>query len=506
MKRVETININGVVFSIDNDAFDRLSSYLDALSKYFEHEQGGREIIADIEARISELFAERAGGIGQVITLNDVAKVIETLGTLEDIAGEDADRQGETFSRTESSAKQPRRLYRDPDQRYLGGVCSGIAAWLGISSIAIRLAFLIITFFYGVSIAVYFLLWIIIPKAKTTAQKLEMRGEPVNISNIEKNIKEGLSDPALKQSFNDFLNELNEFFCGAFGVIGRLLGIMIGLMLFCWGICLAIALIGLFFVQDIVFYQFVEWDFLSFTELFKQIISPASYTILTVCAVLIVLLIVFSFLFWGGKLIAGYKVKHKLFHVALSVLWITAIVTALVVCFSQARNFAWRNEQNVETKQIAPADTLFLKIAPSNLQISNNPMDIFFDKDNNCFYGKPNLRIRNSEDGHAKLRFNRESQGESKRAAYQHAENISYHVDVRDSLLIFDPFFKVNPQDKWKFQTLDVTLLVPEGTFIVADDALCNDRILGRWLRIRRNNNNTWVMTENGLQRPDQKE
>ena len=133
-------------------------------------------------------------------------------------------------------------------------------------------------------------------------------------------------------------------------------------------------------------------------------------------------------------------------------------------------------------------------------------MDIYFDKDNHCFYGKPNLRIRKSEDGMVRLMFSRESQGESKRAAYQYAENIVYSVDVRDSLLTFAPFFTVTPEDKWKFQTLDVTLYVPEGAIIVADYALCHDRILGRWLRWRSNAGCTWVMTEKeGLQRVEKK-
>jgi phage shock protein PspC (stress-responsive transcriptional regulator) len=510
MKRVETININGIVFSIDDDAFGKLGSYLDALGKYFEQEQGGREIIADIEARISELFSERDGGTGQVITLADVTKVIETLGTPEDIAGADADSETGTVP-PPRPAQQPgkamrRRLYRDPDHRYLGGVCSGIAAWLGISPLAIRLIFLVVTFFYGASVAVYLLLWIIIPKAKTTAQKLEMRGEPVTISNIEKNIKESLSDPSLSQSFRNFQNEAGEFLGRVFGVAGRIIGILLGLFMLCWGVCIAVGLIALVFMQDLAFNNEVDWDFLSFNELFRHIISPASYTLLLICAIMAAALPVFALMFWGARLMVGFKVKRKLLHVALSVLWVTAIVTGIIVCISQARSFAWRNDQIVETRQLAPPDTIFMAVAPSKLQISNNPMEVYFDKDNRCFYGKPNLRIQKSDDGQVKLRFNRESQGESKRAAYQYAENIEYTVDVRDSLLTFDPYFTVTPQNKWKFQTLDVALYVPEGTIIVADDALCHDRVLGRVFRRHSSPDCTWVMTkEKGLQRTDKK-
>jgi len=504
MKRVETIHLNGIVFSIDDDAFGKLSAYLDALGNYFKQEQGGREIIADIEARISELFTERDGSNGQVITMTDVTKVIETLGTPEDIAGADTDTEtgdAPPPRPAQQPPKPPRRLYRDCDRRYLGGVCSGIAAWLGTTSLAVRLVFFLVTIFYGVSVFIYCLLWIIVPKAKTTAQKLEMRGEPVNINNIKKNVREGFADPSLRQSFSDFLNEAGDFFGKAFSIFGRIIGILLGLLLFCWGFVLAICLICLFTMQDIVFSHWAEWDFLSFTELLQHIISPVSYVILTICAILATGLLIFAFLFWGVKMMTGFHLKHKLLHVMLFLLWLAAIVTAIIICISQARNFAWRNEYITETQLLAPLDTFYLSKAPSKLQISNNPLDVYFDKRNHCFYGKPNLDIRKSEDGQTILKFKRESQGESKRAAYRYAENINYSVEVRDSLLIFDQYFTVVPQDTWKFQSLDATLLVPVGTVIVFDKTMSQDRILKRGHRWW-NSDYPWVMTEKkGLQR-----
>ncbi len=502
MKRVEAININGIVFSIDDDAYAKLSIYLDALSSYFEDEQGGREIIADIEARIAELFAERSGGTGQVVNIADVAQVIETLGTPEDIAGADSDtNMEETSPRPRQAEKPTHRLYRDPDHRYLGGVCAGISAWLGINPAILRLVFILATFFYGSSVVVYCILWIIIPIAKTTAQKLEMRGEPVTISNIEKNIKESFSDPSLKQSFRNFLNEAGEFVGKVIGFIGRFIGVIVGLFLFFTGICCTILFVSLIFVQDIAFNHWVEWDFLSFNELFRHIISPGSYTLLFICSVIVGALIIFALFFWGIKLIAGFQVKHKMLHVALSILWVIAIVAGVVVCFLEARNYAWRNEQLVEIKQIAPADTLFLAAIPSQMKISNNPMDVYYDKTNGCFYGKPNLHVRRSDDGQIKLRLNKEAQGKSRMDAYQYAENIEYNVVVQDSLLTFPPHFKVVPQDKWKFQTLDMVLYVPEGTVIVADETLCTDRALGRWFRWNFSTYCAWIMTnDEGLE------
>ena len=518
MNRVETINVNGIVFSIDDDAYAKLSSYLEALGKNFENEKGGREIIADIEARISELFAEREGGGSRVVTINDVSKMIETLGTPEDITGADVEEttNDDKHPRQPQPQKSQKRLFRDTDKRYLGGVCAGFGAYFGINPIIIRLIFIFLvllplkgcnhTFMFGtgfnIPILIYIILWIVIPKAKTIAQKLEMRGEPVNISNIEKNIKESFSDPSLKNSFRNFLNEAGVFFGNLFGIIGRIIGFLIGVALFCCGIGFLIALVSLFFMQDFVFSHKVEWDLLSFTELLQHIISPLSYIVLMVCGIIAATLLIFAFLYWGMKLMFGFKLRYKQLHVTMFVLWIVAIVAGIITCIAQVRNFAWSNDAIVETRQIVPSDTLYLTLAPTNMQLSNNPMDIYFDKDARCFYGKPNLYMQKSDDEQTKLRLYRKSRGESKRAAYQYAENIEYSVNISDSLLIFDQYFTVTPQNKWKFQTLSLTLYVPEGTIIITDD---ESRLL-RWFRWRSNNKGIWIMTENnGLQRVENK-
>jgi hypothetical protein len=112
------------------------------------------------------------------------------------------------------------------------------------------------------------------------------------------------------------------------------------------------------------------------------------------------------------------------------------------------------------------------------------------------------LNIRKSADAQFSLRTYRKSQGENKRAAYQYAENITYNVEISDSLLTFDPYFTVIPHDRWKFQSVDVALYVPVGTVIIAEKSLCNDRILGRLMGWRHHNGCKWVMTEkNGIQK-----
>ncbi|MDX2429394.1 MAG: PspC domain-containing protein, partial [Bacteroides sp.] len=188
MKKTIKINLNGIIFNIDDDAYEKLKSYLDTISRYFSNKQESKEIIDDIEARIAELFQERVSAENQVITLPIVNQVIDIMGNPEDIAdtGEGGDEQ-RSFHDTYTNSK---KLYRDPENSVIGGVCGGLSAYFKMDSVIFRLLFVIFFFAGGASILVYIILWIVLPKAETAAQKLEMRGEKVNVSNLEKKIRE----------------------------------------------------------------------------------------------------------------------------------------------------------------------------------------------------------------------------------------------------------------------------------------------------------------------------
>lgn len=184
MKITVSINIGGMAFHIDEDAYTELKIYLRNLDRYFAKEPGSAEIMADIEARIADLLKARINNYKQVITLQDVKEVISTLGTPEDIS----DDSGSGYERLGTPGYH--RMYRDPDNSIIGGVCSGMAAYWRIDPWIVRVIFIIISLPGGLGILIYLVLWIVIPEAKTTAQKIEMKGEPVNIHNIKDSVKQ----------------------------------------------------------------------------------------------------------------------------------------------------------------------------------------------------------------------------------------------------------------------------------------------------------------------------
>lgn len=209
MKKTLTVNLGGTVFHIDEDAYQLLDKYLTNLRIHFRKEEGTDEIMNDFETRISELFNERVRLGYEVITIEHVEEVIERMGKPEELFDEEKE-QGETEGKepeennsTQATSTTRRRLMRDPDNRILGGVCGGFAAYMNWDPTAVRIALFLLMFFYGVTIPLYFILWIIIPMAHTATEKLEMRGESVTIENIGKTVTDG---------FEKVSDKANEYF------------------------------------------------------------------------------------------------------------------------------------------------------------------------------------------------------------------------------------------------------------------------------------------------------
>jgi phage shock protein PspC (stress-responsive transcriptional regulator) len=183
MKITVSINLGGYSFNIDEDAYAELKRYLKNLELHFAGEESSSEILSDIETRMAELFRTKLTNYKQVINIEDVRQAISILGTPEDIS----DNNGPS-ARDKFSSPGYHRLYRDPDHRVIGGVCAGMAAYWDLEIWLVRLIFFILAMM-GVGILVYLILYIVLPEAKTTAEKIEMRGNPVNIHNIKDSVK-----------------------------------------------------------------------------------------------------------------------------------------------------------------------------------------------------------------------------------------------------------------------------------------------------------------------------
>ena len=291
MKKTLTVNLSGTVFHIDEDAYCLLDNYLDSLKLYFRSQKDGHEIVCDIENRISELFSEKIMAGQQVITIADAEVVIQQMGNPEefDTVGDDSTND-EPIADTTTNYILNKRLFRDPDNKILGGVCSGLAAYLGWDVTLVRIiAILILIFGYGLIIPIYIVCWIIIPEARTVTEKLSMHGEEINVETIGKKVTDGFEKAA--QGMNDFVNsdkprtwfqKFADVLVAVFGVILKvaliLLAVIFGPVLLLLAFVLLMLLVGAF-VMAIGGGAFVL-SMIPFSEYIPMIYAPSFWSIM----------------------------------------------------------------------------------------------------------------------------------------------------------------------------------------------------------------------------------
>ena len=241
MKKTLTVNLGGTVFHIDEDAYQLLDKYLSNLRIHFRKEEGSDEIMDDFEMRISELLNERVRLGYEVITIEQVEEVIKRMGKPEEIFEEEEKstdhednyraQQQETHTQTTK-----KRLMRDPDNRILGGVAGGFAAYMDWDPTAVRIVLFLLMFFYGITVPLYFLLWIIVPMARTATEKLEMRGQSVTVENIGKTVTDGFEK--VSNNVNDFISsdKPRNFFPTLAEVFGLVIGFILKFFILLAGI------------------------------------------------------------------------------------------------------------------------------------------------------------------------------------------------------------------------------------------------------------------------------
>lgn len=335
MKKTLTVNLGGTVYHIDEDAYNLLDSYLANLRIHFRCEEGADEIVHDMELRISELFADRLAGGRQVITIEDVEEIIARLGKPEDLSdGEDREAENGPDSRKVGGQ---RRLYRNPDNKVLGGVLGGVAAYFGWDPTVLRIAVLLLCSPFmvtglGVSniLVVYFIAWIIIPMARTATEKLAMKGEAINIENIGRTVTDGfdkVNDYVRSDRPRSILQRLGE---AIVAVAGFLIKFMLVLLAICCApvlfvllvVCFALlmAATGIVVAVPAVLYEVlpqVDWATVG--------ASPGSTIALSVAGILVVGIPIIGLIHLLMRHFGGWQPMSTMTKVIFLILWFVAL-------------------------------------------------------------------------------------------------------------------------------------------------------------------------------------
>ncbi len=228
IKKSITINIAQTLIRIDEDAYEKLHTYLESVETYFADTEDAAEVVSDIEHRIAELLTEKTTTAHPSISVDDVAQVIAAMGTPADFAGttdnEAPSSHSSAGSHEKSDNNTPRRLFRDADNAVLAGVCSGIGNYFGTDPVFIRIIFIVLFFASGgTALFFYILLWIAIPPATTVSEKMEMRGEKVTLENLKSRAQQFATQEQIAQTQKNIERGAKEFATEA-QRIGRRLG------------------------------------------------------------------------------------------------------------------------------------------------------------------------------------------------------------------------------------------------------------------------------------------
>ena len=259
MKKTLTINLGGLVYHIDEDAYTLLDNYLNNLRIHFGKEKEADEIVRDMEMRISELFGECLHQGKQVITIEDVERVIEQMGNPDEFETFDERENEEKGNENGSRTSHEKRLYRDPDNKMLGGVAAGIAAYFGWDPTMVRIGFILLGISGPWFLFFYLAACVIIPEAGNASEKLSMRGIKVNIENIGKAVTESIdqvNNYVKSKKPNNFFHNMAELFVNVVSFLIKIITIVAAIfclpLLFVFLIiCTSLLMVAVGFSQSI---------------------------------------------------------------------------------------------------------------------------------------------------------------------------------------------------------------------------------------------------------------
>ena len=481
MNKTININLAGIFFHVDEDAYKVLKNYLDTIKMSFKNTEGSLEIIADIEARIAELFSELLQSKAEVISLKEVEEVIGIMGQPEDYLDEEALNEEQPGFNTQTNSNINKKLYRDVSDRYISGVCSGIGHYVGLDSLWVRLIFILLLFVSaGTIVPIYIILWVLVPEALTTADKLRMTGQPVNVSNIEKKIKDGfssVSDGVKQVDFKKHGNQIKsssktvvDSFIKVLSVGLSLFGKFIGLILIIVSISMFIGLIS--FVLSINIIDFINLPLSNEIQLTTNI--PA--WLLSILVAVSFGIPLFFLFYLGLKVImSNLKSIGRVSKLTLLGLWICSLIGWMTYGVKQFSEFSHDSKIDQYESIYTNSDTLYVKMKPHKFidkeLYRDNDIDLEYDEEGNRIIYSQNIRlvVKSTKESTPYMVIEKNASGKTYQMAKNRASNINYDWELtpNDELLL-DGYFTSTPDQLNRDQQIEITLFMPEGMIIYA--------------------------------------
>ncbi|MFM7766566.1 MAG: PspC domain-containing protein, partial [Bacteroidota bacterium] len=487
MNKTISVNIGGFVFHIEEQAYAELRQYLETISNGIPIHEGRQEIMSDIESRVAEIFKDALQtSKKEVVVAADVKSAINIMGRPEEITDpfqQQSDQKDESNTNTFSRSYKMR--YRDGDERILGGVCSGLGHYFGVNPILFRAAFAIAFIFWGSGLLLYIILMLIIPKAKTTADKLEMRGRPVNLKEIRKNVEEefgeiGKSAEAgyakleseVKNSnwqgrVNGFFDMLGALFTRFFKIIAKFIAIIV------WFVSV-ILLLG---VTAALFAKLFGSEYVSVMNINgMEFFEGNNSTLFVMGIVLLIGVPAFALTYVTTKYIFGIKKSFKPMPCLFAIFFFIGLVCMILASISTASAFKAKSSVSNLIPVGQPAsDTLVVSMAGINGEEGFSDDDVihihtpFFA--DSIEAGKVKWELLSAPNDSFQLEETRTSRGRDMESAMENSSKVNYRMTQVGDTLFLDPNYELQDKAKFRFQKMRIGVKVPQGKSVFVSES-----------------------------------
>lgn len=522
MNKTININLAGIIIHVDEDAYKLLTDYLVSIKSTFSNTEGGDEIVMDIESRMAELFQGRLNTSKQVINLQDVNEVINILGKPEDYLDEDyeetkSSNQDSGNSSTYESYHGPKRLYRNPDDKIVAGVASGVAAYFNLDPVWVRLIWVALTLGYGTGFWLYIILWIVLPEAVTTAQKLHMKGEPINISNIEKSVREEIKgvqnrmenfakSGEMKRTGSKLRNALEDIIQFFLTLVKGILGFLvkfIGIVLLFVGLFLLVVVFSFLFGHGIE----INDNNVLFTDLgpYLDAVLAKGYSVTYVWLAVILLLAapVVGAIMLAVRILFNYRgVGMRISLATAGIASLIGFILLINLGIRMGRDFEHRESfTKVEELSMVKSNSvrLFTDTKDYDSDDADKPWVI---RDSKIVLDDIRFNIVPSEGNNPSLSIKSYAHGRTRKSARSLASEFEYGIAQDSDRVYLDGYFTIDEDHKYRGQELYVTLNLPVGYRVYLDESMntiihdikniedvYDMDMIGHW----------WIMTSKGL-------
>jgi phage shock protein PspC (stress-responsive transcriptional regulator) len=518
MKKTIIINIGNSIIHIEEEAYHILSSYLLEIKQHFAKNADDFEIVTDIENRIAEMFAEILEQSNkQIVEMADVQQVIAQMGSVKDfqIADEEDDAQPNSFT----NFLGVKKLYRDSDDAVVAGVCAGLGHYLNVEARWIRLIAFLSVFLGGSGVLAYLIFWIVVPKAITRSEKMQMKGEATNLFGYKKSFDEELA--ALKQKMktaNDqhfqpiikrTANFTLEFFGRLFSVAVKVIGKIIAGILIAFGFSMLVTLL-IALVAFMGFWGSNLQDYFPFC-----IVNPNFRIIIVISGFVVLFVPILALVLFAIRVAFNKMTINKTVSFSLLIVWVLGVSSTIYHVTKIASEFN-EHAELVKSSELITYPTYLLEVDKNinfshedslalQLDSTSNQTKIVIDKDDNHPFRIPKnvrLKIEKSDNDKTTISQTFEAEGKTFSIALRNAQNINYRYSQKDSVLIFDPKLKLKQQTSWRSQEVAITLKVPVGTrFKISKDFRYYLKFYYDYCDEHNEDikYTEWIMTEDGL-------